>query len=168
MSGPVTAYVALGSNLGDRLASIHAAVDALRQAEGVEVVAVSPLIETAPVGGPPGQGPYLNAACALRTTLGPRDLLSLLLRIEAGQGRTRRQRWEARPIDLDLLLHGDLVIDEPGLHIPHPRMHERPFVLDPLSMIAPHAMHPVLRRRIAEIRAAITRPQEGPSASPSG
>lgn len=151
------AFVALGSNLGDRRAAIESALEALRRADCVEVTAISPLMETAPVGGPPFQGPYLNAACALRTTLSARDLLLLLLRIEASQGRTRVERWGPRLIDLDLLLYGESVIDEPGLCVPHPRMHERPFVLDPLSLIAPQAVHPVLGRSVREIRDAVMR-----------
>lgn len=148
---PITAFIALGSNLGDRRGAIERAVEALRGAERVKVVRLSPVIETAPVGGPVGQGAFLNAACELQSSLDPRQLLDLLLAVEATMGRERRVRWGPRPIDLDLLLFGDRIIHEPGLRLPHPRMHERLFVLEPLAMIAPNAVHPVLRLTIAAL-----------------
>ena len=113
------AYVALGSNLGDRSAHLAAAVAALGASAGVEVVAVSSSVETDPVG-PPPQGRYLNAAACLRTDLAPRDLLERLHAIERSRGRTRGPvRNTARTLDLDLLLYGDRRIDEPGLTVPH-------------------------------------------------
>src|SRR5262245_11391431 len=141
-----TAYLALGSNLGDRLALIESALERLRRHPRIEVVAVSSIIETEPVGGDPGQNRYLNAATELRTTLWPRELLSECLAIEAehGRDRTRQPRWGPRQIDLDILFYNSEVIDEPGLHIPHPRMAEREFVLQPLAQIAPGLVHPVL------------------------
>lgn len=144
-----TAAVALGSNLGDRRALIQAAVADLEAHPEIDVVAVSTLIETEPVG-PPPQGPYLNGAVLLRTTLGPRDLLAALHVIEAAHGRRRAagQHWTARRLDLDLLLYDDLVLDEPGLTLPHPRMHSRTFVLGPLAEIAPALVHPVLDQTI--------------------
>jgi 2-amino-4-hydroxy-6-hydroxymethyldihydropteridine diphosphokinase len=150
---PASAYIALGSNLGDRRALIEAALDDLRRLETVQVLAVSDLIETAPHG-PPGQGSYLNGAAALRTQLAPRDLLETLLAVEAAHGRdrAREKRWGPRRLDLDLLLYGDLVIDEPGLTVPHPRLHERWFVLAPLANIAPAVVHPVLGITIAQLR----------------
>ncbi len=153
---PITAYIALGSNLGDRRAAIASAIDLLNRDEHTEVTKTSPLIETAPVGGPPGQGPFLNAACELHTTRPPRDLLDLLLHIEHQLGRERRQRWGPRTIDLDLLLYTDVIINEPGLHIPHPRMHERDFVLEPLATIAADVVHPVLNASIAKLRSTLT------------
>jgi 2-amino-4-hydroxy-6-hydroxymethyldihydropteridine diphosphokinase len=127
-------YIGIGSNLGDREGTLRSAVESLAAAPGVEVVAVSTLRETAPVGPIVDQPPFLNGAIALDTTLAARELLELLLRIEADHGRTREGlQGGPRTLDLDLLIHGDERIDEPGLTIPHPRLHERPFVLEPLA-----------------------------------
>ena len=136
-----TAYIALGSNLGDRRQFLEQALQLLRQAP-VQIVRVSSYHETAPVGGPPGQGAYLNAAAELETDLPPRDLLHLLLDIETRLGRIRQERFGPRTIDLDLLLYGDTNSDDAELMLPHPRMHERLFVLVPLAEIAPRARHP--------------------------
>jgi 2-amino-4-hydroxy-6-hydroxymethyldihydropteridine diphosphokinase len=147
------AYIALGSNLGDRRAHLDFALDALRAHPGVQIVAVSRVIETEPVG-PPNQGRYLNAAAAVRTRLEPRDLLELCLSIERARGRARTEEgaWGPRTLDLDLLLHGSRVIDEPGLAIPHPRLHERLFVLEPLAEIAGGTAHPTLGVTIEALR----------------
>lgn len=131
------AYLALGSNLGDRLAHLQSAVDGLAAAEGVEVVAVSAVYETAPVGGPE-QGPYLNAVVAVETALAPRALLGIGQHLEAAAARVRDVRWGPRTLDVDVLLVGDTRVDEPDLVVPHPRMHERDFVLAPLADVAPH------------------------------
>ncbi|HET8893403.1 MAG TPA: 2-amino-4-hydroxy-6-hydroxymethyldihydropteridine diphosphokinase [Gaiellaceae bacterium] len=132
------AYVALGSNLGDREATLRAAVDALAATEGVEVVAVSRLIDTAPVGNV-DQPRFLNGVVALETELPARELLDLLLAVEQRFGRVREgvPAQGPRTLDLDLLLYGDAQIDEPGLRVPHPRLHERSFVLEPLADVAP-------------------------------
>jgi 2-amino-4-hydroxy-6-hydroxymethyldihydropteridine diphosphokinase len=130
------AYLGLGSNVGDRLAHLQAAVDGLAGTDGIEVVAVSPVYETAPVGGPP-QDDYLNAVVALDTELTSRDLLDVARRLEAGEHRVRAERWGPRTLDVDVLLVGDDVVDEPDLVVPHPRMRERAFVLVPLSELAP-------------------------------
>jgi len=132
------AYIALGSNLGDREQTLQDAVEALRAEAGVEVAAVSSLIETEPVGFL-DQPRFVNGVVALDTTLPPAVLLALLLDVERRFGRTREgvPAQGPRTLDLDLLLYGDEVIDEPGLQVPHPRMHERPFVLGPLAEIAP-------------------------------
>lgn len=126
------AFVALGSNLGDRRAHLRAAVAGLP-----DVVAVSPVYETDPVGGPPGQGPYLNAVVELDTELGPRELLAVGRSLEAGAGRERGVPDAPRTLDVDVLLVGDLVVDDDDLVVPHPRMWERGFVLIPLHDLAP-------------------------------
>jgi len=130
------AYVALGSNLGDRAAHLQFAVDALDAAADIDVVAVSHVYETAPVGGPP-QDAYLNAAVAIETTLDPRALLALAQRIERDAHRVRVERWGPRTLDVDILLIDDVRLDESDLTVPHPRMWERGFVLAPLQDVAP-------------------------------
>lgn len=132
-----TAYLALGSNLGDRRAHLAAAVHGLASLPASTLLATSPVYETAPVG-PPGQGPYYNLAVALHTTLPPLALLDLALALELARGRQRRERWGPRTLDIDLLLYDDLVLTLPQLTLPHPRLHQRPFVLAPLAQIAPH------------------------------
>jgi 2-amino-4-hydroxy-6-hydroxymethyldihydropteridine diphosphokinase len=131
------AYVGLGANLGDRERTLREAVDALGAEEGIEVAAVSTLRETDPVGA--GVQPrFLNGVAALETSLGARELLDRLLAVEQRFGRVRVPGEHGpRTLDLDLLLYGDETIDEPGLAVPHPRMHERRFVLEPLAELAP-------------------------------
>lgn len=131
------AYVGLGANLGERRQTIDAAVAALGALPDVELVSVSPLRETAPVG-VVDQPPFLNGACAVDTAIGARELLKAMLGIEQELGRVRSgTRWGPRVIDLDLLLYGAQVIDEPGLTVPHPRLHERAFALEPLLDLDP-------------------------------
>jgi 2-amino-4-hydroxy-6-hydroxymethyldihydropteridine diphosphokinase len=147
----LTAFVATGSNLGDRDAHLAGAVAALRRSRGVRVLAVSPLYETEPEGGPP-QGRYLNGAVALATTLSAAELLERLHAIEAAAGRRRGPLRDApRTLDLDLLLYGEEKIDAPGLSVPHPRLHRRVFVLEPLADLAPELVHPVLGLTISEL-----------------
>ena len=141
-------YVAVGANLGDREATIRAALAALP-----DVVAVSELRETAPVG-VIDQPPFLNGAAALETELSPRELLDVLLEVERRLGRERRERWGPRTIDLDLLLHGDDVVDEPGLTVPHPRLHERRFALEPLLDLDPDLVVPG-RGRVIDLLARL-------------
>ncbi|MBX3357240.1 MAG: 2-amino-4-hydroxy-6-hydroxymethyldihydropteridine diphosphokinase [Phycisphaeraceae bacterium] len=134
------ACIGLGSNLGDRAAHLDAALAMLARLPGTALYAVSRRIETPPVAplGIEAGGPYLNAAALLHTSLPPRDLLRHLLAIEAARGRDRVNvpRFGPRTLDLDLLLYADAVIDEPGLHLPHPRLADRLFVLEPLAEIA--------------------------------
>lgn len=128
------AYVGLGSNLGDREHTLRAAIDRLSATPRVEVVAVSSLRETDPVGPVTEQPRFLNGAVLLETSLTPRELLDRLHRIEAELGRKREgPSGGPRTLDLDLLLYGDETVDEPGLQVPHPRLHERAFVLEPLE-----------------------------------
>jgi 2-amino-4-hydroxy-6-hydroxymethyldihydropteridine diphosphokinase len=138
------AYVGLGANLGDRESTLCAAVDALAATEGIEVFAVSTLRDTEPVG--VGKQPrFLNGVVSLETTLSARTLLDRLLQIEQQFGRTRVPgEHTPRTLDLDLLLYGDEQIHEPGLTIPHPRLHDRRFVLEPLAELAPGLVVPGL------------------------
>jgi len=131
-----TAFVGIGSNLGDREDNLRRAVELLSAEDGVEVTGVSEIRETEPVG-PIEQGPFLNGALRVETDLGPGELLEVLLAVEQHLGRVREERWGPRTIDLDLLLYGDEALDEPGLTVPHPRLHERRFALEPLADLAP-------------------------------
>ena len=147
------AYVSLGTNLGDRAAQLGRALRALDALPATSVAAISPIFETDPVG-PPPQGPYLNAVAKLRTELPPRALLDGLLAIERQAGRTRgAERNSARTLDLDVLLYGAQVIDLPGLRVPHPRLAERAFVLEPLAALAPELRHPELGATIESLAA---------------
>jgi 2-amino-4-hydroxy-6-hydroxymethyldihydropteridine diphosphokinase len=150
---PSTAHIGIGANLGDRQSAIAAAMTDLAGIEGIDVLAVSPLVETEPVG-PPDQPRYLNGVAALQTVLPPRGLLAAMHEVEAAHGRDRcrEQRWGPRCLDLDLLLYEDLVIAEEGLTVPHPRLHERSFVLQPLAIIAPRVIHPILGLSIECLR----------------
>ncbi len=147
------AYIALGSNLGDRGEMLLATVKKLAAAAGIEVRRISQFISTEPVGGPPDQPKYLNAAAEIQTTLSPQELLAALHEIEQslGRDRTAEQRWGPRTCDLDILLIGELVMDTAELTIPHPRMHERRFVLEPLAQIAPKVVHPVLKKTVSQL-----------------
>jgi 2-amino-4-hydroxy-6-hydroxymethyldihydropteridine diphosphokinase len=130
------AYLGLGSNLGDRHALLQQAVDALAVVSELTVVAVSPVYETEPVGGPE-QPEYLNAVVAVETDAGPRRLLEIAHELEAGADRVRGERWGPRTLDVDILLVGDERVEEADLVVPHPRMRERAFVMVPLSDLDP-------------------------------
>jgi 2-amino-4-hydroxy-6-hydroxymethyldihydropteridine diphosphokinase len=149
------AYIGLGSNLGDREATLRAALGRLRAHPHIEVTAESRLIETAPVGGPPGQPAFLNGAAAVETDLEPHALLDALKETERALGRRPRERWGPREIDLDLLLYGDRIVETDRLTVPHPRLSERRFALGPLAEIAPDARDPVTGRTVRAMLAAL-------------
>ena len=151
------AYIALGANLGRPLDTLRRAVEEVSRLG--EVRGVSALYRTAPVGGPPGQPDYLNAALCLRTSLPPEELLAAVHDTEARAGRERRQRWEARVLDLDLIMYGDRVADGPALTLPHPRAWERAFVLAPLADLNPGLAHPLTGETVR--RALARAPQSG-------
>jgi 2-amino-4-hydroxy-6-hydroxymethyldihydropteridine diphosphokinase len=145
--------LALGSNLGDRLANLQAGVDALCAGPGLDDVAVSPVYETDPVGGP-AQPDYLNAVLVARTPLPPRAVLSLGQAAEAAVGRVRSQRWGPRTLDVDVIVYGDQASADPELTLPHPRAHERAFVLAPWHDVDPGAVLPG-RGQVADLLAAV-------------
>ena len=149
------AHIAMGSNVGDRAATLLEAVKILAGVDGIQVRKLSEMIETHPAGGPADQPAYLNAAVEIETTLAPLRLLAALQEIEGALGRDRQteQRWGPRTCDLDILLMGQVVMEVQDLTIPHPRMHERLFVLRPLASIAPDAVHPGLGLTVAEMLA---------------
>jgi 2-amino-4-hydroxy-6-hydroxymethyldihydropteridine diphosphokinase len=147
------AYVGLGANLGPKEVTILRAVDLLGAEDGIDVVELSQLRETEPVG-VVDQPDFLNGAVALETTLSPWELLDVMLKIEQQLGRTRDvEHWGPRTIDLDLLVYGDVSMDEPGLHIPHPRLHERRFALEPLVDLEPELEIP----GVGSVRDALAR-----------
>ena len=145
-----TAYIALGSNLGDKEENLRRALELLEE-RGVEVVKVSTFICTEPYG-VTDQPQFLNAVCQVRTSLEPLALLHTLLGIEQEMGRVRLRHWGERNIDLDLLLYEDVVMDTPELKLPHPDMQNRDFVLLPLAEIAPELIHPVLHKNMRELK----------------
>ena len=144
-----TAYVALGSNLGDKEANLRKALELLQE-RGVEIVKTSTFISTEPYG-VTDQPQFLNGVCEVRTSLVPLALLHTLLEIEQEMGRVRLRHWGERNIDLDLLLYEDVVLDTPELKLPHPDMQNRDFVLLPLAEIAPELVHPILQKSIEEL-----------------
>ena len=144
-------YVALGSNLGDREANLKKALAMLIETPHLYVRRISSFIENPAVGGPEDSPDFLNAAVELVTTLSPHALMKRLLEIEREMGRTREKKWEPRCIDLDLLLFADQIISDDTLIVPHPLMHERRFVIEPLAEIAPNVVHPTLEIPVSMI-----------------
>ncbi|MCW6053973.1 2-amino-4-hydroxy-6-hydroxymethyldihydropteridine diphosphokinase [Lyngbya sp. CCAP 1446/10] len=141
--------IALGSNLGDSLATLKSAIATLNNTPEITVNSYSSWYQTAPVG--PPQPDYINACAILEVALEPEQLLATLLEIEIKFNRIRREKWGPRTLDLDLLLYDDLILDTPTLTLPHPRMTERAFVLVPLAEIAPDWVHPVTKSAIAQL-----------------
>lgn len=148
------AYLGLGTNLGDRKSQLEKAIRAIEGIESTRVLETSSVYETSPVGGPPNQNNYYNAAVAIQTHLSPQALFHLTQAIERKAGRlpaSDRLRWAPRPIDIDLLFFDRMLIRDRGLIIPHPRMASREFVLKPLCDIAPDFIHPELSKNMAQL-----------------
>ena len=155
VNAPVTAYVAIGSNLGDRLATIQEATALLGASDDIAVIRVSSLWNNPAIGGPADSPDFLNGAIEVQTSLSADALLTRLFAIEQQLGRDRRQRWAPRTIDLDLLLYGDSVIRSDALTIPHPRLHERRFVLQPLAELAADFRIPTTGKTVGEHLASL-------------
>jgi 2-amino-4-hydroxy-6-hydroxymethyldihydropteridine diphosphokinase len=149
-----TAYLGLGSNLGNRLAFLRGGRDTLTNQPGIELIRTSGVYETEAVGGPPDNPAFLNAVMQIQTSLEPDQLLAACLAAESEFGRTRPARWAPRTLDIDILFYADQIVCAEHLTIPHPRLQERPFVLAPLLDIAPDLKHPLLEQTIAELAAA--------------
>lgn len=162
MPRPALAYLGLGSNVGDRRRHLAQAIEQLGALPGTRVVGRSEIRDTQPVG-PIEQGCFLNAVVAIETGLSPRGLLDALHEIEraCGRDRGRETRWGPRTLDLDILLYADVVMHEPGLTVPHPRLHERLFVLEPLAEIAPELVVPETHRTARELLEALRATHQG-------
>ncbi len=150
-----SAYIGIGSNIGNKMANCEKAIFLMERLEGCSVKARSSFYRTEPVG-VEGQDAFINAVIRMDTDLCPRSLLKRLLKIETDMGRVRRKKWDARVIDLDILVFGAQVIEEPDLMVPHPLMHLRRFVLAPLSQIDPNLIHPVLGKSMRELAGDLT------------
>jgi len=149
--GPV--YVGFGANVGDPERTLAAAAEELSRFPDIELRRRSSLYATAPIG--PAQPEFRNAVVSLVTWRSPAGLLAALLDVERAHGRVRGERWGPRALDLDILLWGDRVVDEPGLRVPHPELHHRRFALEPLAELDPDARHPVLQKTVAELLAGV-------------
>lgn len=156
-------HIGVGTNLGDRLENVRAACREMALLPRTRLVATAGVYETRPMGGPPGQDDYYNTAVALETELRPAELLRLLQDIERRLGRVREggARWGPRTVDLDIELWGGVVVDEPGLTIPHPRLAERAFVLRPLADLDPGVRHPLLGATVGELLERMDLEHEG-------
>jgi 2-amino-4-hydroxy-6-hydroxymethyldihydropteridine diphosphokinase len=143
------AFIALGSNLGDKRKNIEIAIEKIKE-KGINILKVSSIIETEPYGYK-DQDSFLNAVCLVETSLDPFSLLRVLLNIEEEMGRKRIFKWGPRNIDLDIIFYDDLVIESEELIIPHPDAHNRTFVMGPISEIEPDFVHPVLKRKVIDI-----------------
>ncbi|MFF4540973.1 2-amino-4-hydroxy-6-hydroxymethyldihydropteridine diphosphokinase [Streptomyces aureus] len=164
LSNPRRAVISLGSNLGNRLETLQGAVDALEDTPGVRVKAVSPVYETEPWGVEPGSQPsYFNAVVVLRTTLPPSSLLERAHAVEEAFHRVRDERWGPRTLDVDIVAYADVVSDDPVLTLPHPRAHERAFVLAPWHDVDPEAQLPG-HGAVARLLEALTREGVAPRA----
>ncbi|MFJ9040894.1 2-amino-4-hydroxy-6-hydroxymethyldihydropteridine diphosphokinase [Streptomyces sp. NPDC102406] len=156
LSNPRRAVLSLGANLGNRLETLQGAIDALEDTPGVRVKAVSPVYETEPWGVDPGSQPsYFNAVVVLRTTLPPSSLLERAHAVEEAFHRVRDERWGPRTLDVDIVAYADVVSDDPTLTLPHPRAHERAFVLAPWHDVEPDAQLPG-RGPVAQLLGAVT------------
>lgn len=151
-----TAYLGLGSNLGNRLAFLRGGRDALVEHPDIELVQTASVYETEAIGGPPDNPLFLNTVLQVATSLQPDRLLAACLAVEDEFGRSRPVRWAPRTLDIDILFYNDLVICEERLTIPHPRLQERAFVLAPLQEIAPDFRHPLLDQTVTELAAGST------------
>ena len=149
-------YVGVGSNLGDRAGFLEKAKSLVNQLPGTQVLRSSSIYETEPVGGPP-QGKYLNAVWEIETSLSPHEIKEKFREIEAKLGRRRSFNNAPREMDLDIIFYGHQIIDEEGLKIPHPRLQERLFVLEPLTELAPDLQHPILKKRAKELLEQVTK-----------
>jgi len=147
---PITAYIGIGSNLGDKISNCRYSIDRIGELPGCHIAACSSLFKTEPEG-VTGQDWYVNCVLEATTTRSPAQILTGLLGIESSMGRVRKKRWEARIIDLDLLLFGREVIKSHNMVIPHPLMHKRRFVLEPFVQLAPDLVHPVLKTTIRQL-----------------
>lgn len=156
------AYIGIGSNLGDKLYNCKFSIDKINQLPGCHVTACSALFKTEPEG-VTGQDWYANCVAQVTTTQSPSQLLKGLMGIESDMGRIRKKRWETRIIDLDILLFGQEIIESDDLTIPHPLLHKRRFVLEPLFQLAPELMHPVLKLTISQL---LNKLPKGPSVEP--
>ena len=159
MSQKARAFIGAGANLGEPVRQLWQAQQELRQSPGIKFLGASSFYRTQPVG-PIEQPPFINAVFSLECGMSPQELLTLLLDVEGRMGRVRKERWGPRLIDLDLLFFDEAIISGQGLEVPHPRLHERRFVLAPLVEIAPDVVHPILKKSAFDLLAAL--PAEGP------